>query len=94
MPTTVIATGTSKIQTRGKEFGIDSVPAPGMKAEDQILLTPYVQTNGPSGPDGKGPLYCAFVHEKKKDGFEILVYDIQAGKFDVTVTVDWAVVRR
>jgi hypothetical protein len=92
MPT-VIATGTSRIESRGREFGIESVPVPGMKAEDQVLLAPHI-TNGGSGPDGKGPLYCAFIHEKKQDGFEILAYDIQAGRFNVTVTVDWTVVRR
>jgi hypothetical protein len=93
MPTSIFAAGTSKIETGGKEFGRGHVHVPGIKPEDLILLTPYTQNGGPSGPEGKGPLYCAFISDKSREAFEILVYDIQGGKFNVTVTVDWAVVR-
>jgi hypothetical protein len=41
MPT-VVASGTVEIKTLGKEYGIESVPVPTMKARDQILLTPYI----------------------------------------------------
>jgi hypothetical protein len=88
----VIATGTIEIKTLGKDHGIESVPVPSMKAGDQVLLTPYIG-QGVSGPDRKGPLYCAFIDEKKSSGFDVLVYDIQGGRWDVTVTVDWAVIR-
>ncbi|MHC1947294.1 hypothetical protein IF803_23215 [Bradyrhizobium sp. UFLA06-06] len=88
----VISTGTVRVKTAGKEYGLESVPVSGMKAADQVLLTPYISPDGISGPDRKGPLYCAFIDEKKDGGFDVLVYDIQGGKFDVTVVVDWAVV--
>jgi hypothetical protein len=65
MPTTVYSSGTSKIQTLSREFGTESVHVPGMRLEDQILLTPYI-TEGGSGPDRKGPLYCAFVQKKRR----------------------------
>lgn len=94
MAFSVYAAGMSKIDTRNKEFGIDGVHVPGMKSGDLILLTPHTQSNGVSGPEGRGPLYCAFINQKDDNGFEILVYDIQANKFNVTVDVDWAVVRQ
>lgn len=93
MPNSVFAAGTSRIETRHREFGTEVVHVPGLKPEDLILLTPYTQNGGPSGPEGKGPLYCAFISAKNREAFEILVYDIQGGRFNVVVTVDWAVVR-
>ncbi|MGY3130869.1 hypothetical protein ACVWZM_001551 [Bradyrhizobium sp. USDA 4501] len=88
----VLAIGKVEIKSLNREFGIESVPVPTMRKDDQVLLTPHI-TNGGSGPDRKGPLYCAFIHEKKDGGFEVMAYDIQAGRFDVTIFVDWCVLR-
>jgi hypothetical protein len=89
---TVLSSGTVEVKTLGNEWGVEFVPVPGMKSGDEVLLTSYISRGG-SGPNGRGPLYCPFISEKKNDGFEVLVYDIQANKFNVTITVDWAVVR-
>ena len=88
----VLATGTVMIDTNGHEWGREAVQVPGMRAADIVLLTPHITKLG-SGPDGKGPLYCAFIDEKKDNGFEVLAYDIQANPFKVTVPVDWAVIK-
>ena len=91
MDTKIIGLGQAVIETKGNEWALEGVPVPGMKSTDRVFLTTAV-TNGGSGPKTKGPLYCAFVDEKRDNGFDCLVYDIQANPFNVTILVDWLVV--
>lgn len=101
----VFQSGTEHIPTNGREYGKVTVPCKGLDPSYQIVATAR-PSGGGGDPIGLGPLYVAFIKRndaiepgghpdkptKPAQDFDILVYDIMAHPYNVTITVDWVVV--
>jgi hypothetical protein len=90
--TAIVAVGQVDIPTNGKEYGIATVKVRGMDVTDSVQLTSR-STNGGLNPLSKGPLFSPFLDNTYAGGFDVLVYDIAGAPHNVTVRVEYAVLR-
>lgn len=91
----VLLSGSTSVQTGSREVGYATVDISSLGLTDanyQVSLTAK-PSDGGIAPDNHGPLYVPFVYNKTTTSFGILVYDIQANAFNVTIPVDWVVVK-
>ena len=69
----------------------DHVNVPGIRPDDQVLLTSHVPNND---ADLSGSsLFCPFVERILPNAFVIFIHAFKGNPGNVTIRVDWAVLR-